>query len=121
MRIDVRCRVEMDGASLRDEAERRVRVALGRFERRVRRVDVRFVDVNGPKGGPDHECRIELRLSAPRRLILVEEADAEPRAALARATDRAARIAARTIAQAHDDWQGGARRGAPPLRYEPRP
>lgn len=105
MRIEVRNRVE-PGSDLRAHAERRVRAALARFERRIRRVDVRFVDVNGPRGGPDRECHVELRLAAPKRLVLVEEADAEPRAALARAIDRAARITAQVVAQARDQWQG---------------
>ncbi len=117
MRIEVRNRVGPDDG-LRADAERRVRAALGRFERRIRRVDVRFLDVNGPRGGPDRECHVELRLLAPRRLVLVEEADVEPRAALARAIDRVARITARLVSQAHDDWQGARRR--PPLSSVPR-
>lgn len=117
MQIEVRNRVEPDD-NLRADAERRVRAALGRFERRIRRVDVRFVDMNGPRGGPDRECHVELRLAAPRRLVLVEEADSEPRAALARAVDRAARITAQVVSQAHDEWRGARRRA--PLFSAPR-
>jgi putative sigma-54 modulation protein len=38
-------------------AQDRVRLALGRFGRRVGRVAIYLSDVNGPKGGVDAECR----------------------------------------------------------------
>lgn len=37
---------------------------LARYESRITRIEVHFEDVNGPKGGIDHQCRLEARLSA---------------------------------------------------------
>jgi putative sigma-54 modulation protein len=44
---------------------------------RVERVTVRFEDLNGPKGGVDTACRIQLRLSAHPTLVVEARAEAE--------------------------------------------
>jgi hypothetical protein len=48
-------------AVFRNGAERRVRFVLRRLSQRVTRADVQFSDVNGPRGGVDKRCQIELR------------------------------------------------------------
>ncbi len=47
---------------------------LGRFERRIKSVQVFIEDVNGPKGGVDKECRCVVHL---RRLppVVIRDAD----------------------------------------------
>lgn len=54
--------------ALRDHIERRVGFALRRFSDRIRSVTVRVVDLNGPRGGIDKECRIEVKAVAKGRL-----------------------------------------------------
>ena len=98
MRIQVRA-VTDAGLALHEAAQRRLRFALGRFDRRIDGVRVRFHDVNGPRGGVDQECQVTVRLGRPAELIVVEERDADPHAALARAADRAARAVGRVIEQ----------------------
>ena len=49
--------------SLKAHCERRLQFALGRFSERVRRVVVRFEDINGRRGGEDQSCRMEVILS----------------------------------------------------------
>lgn len=50
-----------EAAVMREVVERRVRFVLRRLSALVPRVDVKLVDVNGPRGGIDKRCQIELR------------------------------------------------------------
>jgi ribosome-associated translation inhibitor RaiA len=56
----------------------------------------------------DQECQVSVRLARPSGLVVIEERDADPHAALARAADRAARAVGRLVEQAR--W-GRAPRG----------
>lgn len=62
MRID--CRTQSLSLTAEQEAvvERRLRFALGRFARHVHRVRVWVTDENGPRGGVDHRCLVEVDL-----------------------------------------------------------
>lgn len=75
----------------------RLEFALGRFTGRVRSLHVSLKDLNGPGGGLDKHCRIAIRLERHGRLIVIEDLDAEPEAAISRAAQRAARAVTRAI------------------------
>ena len=47
---------------LREFITRRLHFALGRFAPQVERVTARVADVNGPRGGTDKRCRMEVKL-----------------------------------------------------------
>lgn len=47
---------------LHDYVTRRLYFALGRFSPEIERVTTRMGDVNGPRGGVDKQCRIEVKL-----------------------------------------------------------
>jgi len=99
MRIEVRGHGVDVPQSLRDHATRRVRFALSRFGDHIRFVRVRFEDHNGPRGGIDTECR--LQIDGPRigpRIVQAEALDAFE------AVDQAAATAQRTIRRALDRW-----------------
>jgi putative sigma-54 modulation protein len=101
MMIHVRSRqVDVD-KEVRAHIERRLQFNIGRFSPRILRVTVRFVDLNGPRGGVDKECRIEIRL-LPTGSIYVEDRDANLYAAFDRAADRVARSVARTVKRSRD-------------------
>ena len=70
--------------------ERRLRFALGRFGDRVRLAVVRLADLNGPRGGEDQHCRIEVSL-VPSGSIMAEATDAEIELAVSRAAERVTR------------------------------
>lgn len=74
----------------REIVERRLAFALGRFGNRVGRVTVSLEDLNGPKGGLDQRCRIEVSL-VPSGTVMAEATDAEIEPAVGRAAERAAR------------------------------
>lgn len=89
---------------LRAHVHRRLDRALGRIGSRVERAITRCEDVNGPRGGVDQVCRIELRLSGLRPLV-VEDRAATPREAF----DRAARAAKRALRRLNDRFGTGAK------------
>lgn len=82
---------------LADLARRRLGFALGRFGARIRSVTVHVRDVNGPRGSVDKKCLIKIRLDRSKRLVVIEDADADPVVAMNRATDRASRTVARVL------------------------
>ena len=87
MNVEIRAR-EVDLAeAMRCHLQRRLRFALGRFENRIRRVTVRLLDVNGPRGGIDKQCRITLEL-IPSGNVVIQESSADLVAAIDRAADR---------------------------------
>lgn len=87
-------------------AQRQLQFALGRFGNRVRTLTVRLSDLNGPKGGVDKRCLVTVRLSRPRRVVVVEDVDANEAAVIARAVDRASRAVARAVDVALDLTRG---------------
>lgn len=83
---------------IREYAERRVSFALDRF-RDVRRVVVSLDDLNGPKGGMDKFCRIVAEFGFAS--VVVEEAQMDWHAAIARATHRLSQKVARELKRAN--------------------
>ncbi len=92
--------VEVDEAA-RAYIVRRLQFSLGRFSRRVHCVTVQMVDLNGPRGGEDRACRIEIRL-LPTGSVFVEDTDANFCTAVDRASDRIARSVSRAIKRSRD-------------------
>ena len=70
---------------------RRARFALLRFSRRVVRVDVLLADENGPRGGVDKRCQVELRTDGAGSVVVTSIAN-DWRTALDNALARAARF-----------------------------
>jgi len=48
---------------VQDYVQRKVDSAIGPFEDFVKAVDIRIVDVNGPKGGIDQRCRVTVAMN----------------------------------------------------------
>lgn len=47
--------------ALSDYTDSKIRLALGLYRDKIRRVDVFLADVNGPRGGEDMMCKIKVR------------------------------------------------------------
>lgn len=69
-------------------AERRLSFALGRFDNRIARIQIRLLDVNGPKSGLDKACHVLIKLHYANELV-VECLDSSWEAAICSAADRA--------------------------------
>ncbi|KQV85527.1 HPF/RaiA family ribosome-associated protein [Rhizobacter sp. Root1221] len=76
---------------LRDLTERRVRFVLRRVGWLVPRAEVQMSDVNGPRGGIDKRCQVELRTDGAGSVVVTSVAK-DWRTALDNALARAARF-----------------------------
>ncbi len=90
MLVEIRARHGRLNRSLEERLERRLHFALARFGGRIRRISAFLEDINGPRGGEDQRCRIEVSL-VPSGTIKAEATDAEVASAVGRAAERVAR------------------------------
>ena len=70
-------------------AERRLRFALPLESARIQRVTATLSDVNGPRGGVDKKCRIQVVLTGRGKLVL-EDTQPDAYVAIDRASERMA-------------------------------
>ena len=94
-----------EALALRGLAVRRTRFVMRRLQWMVPRARVHLDDVNGPRGGVDKRCRIELRAAAGEPVVVTSMATSWRRA-LDAALGRAARALLRW-------WQRQRARPAP--------
>ncbi len=101
-------RIRATGVALTAAIEKRTRTVLSRrlsrFGTQIQRIDVRFKDVNGPRGGADTVVRIHVTVVG-RPSVFVEERALDVHRALARA--------AASLSQAMDSSIGKLGRRAP--------
>lgn len=101
MILDIRTRDFESTGAIKSHAERRLRFALGRFARQIRRIRIRLSDLNGPRGGADKSCVIDVTLNR-HRPVVIEDVDMDLYVAIDRAADRAARVVSRLIKRRRD-------------------
>jgi len=97
MQIDIQSHGFALTRALHEYAKRRLRFGLLHAGDRVRRVTVRLVDVNGPRGGIDKRCRIRVTLNGL-AAVVIEDAEADLYRAIDRAADRLGRTVMRRLA-----------------------
>ena len=86
-------------AELHDLARTRVLFVLRRFSVRIPHATVQMSDVNGPRGGVDKRCQVELQTDRGRPVVINAVA-AQWRTALDNALSRASRLLARRFERA---------------------
>lgn len=109
--------IHSEGFSLTDGLHqhivKRLAYALNHGRDRVSRIVVRLSDVNGPRGGVDKRCGIEVRLKGG-RAIAIDDTQADLYVAIDRAAGRTRRTLGRRIARSQRlTGADGARRQAP--------
>jgi hypothetical protein len=87
---------DADGAQMRDLSVERVRFALRRLSTWVPRAKVQFSDVNGPRGGVDKRCQVELSTESAGTVVIASLAR-DWRTALDRSLGRATRVLTRSL------------------------
>src|SRR5947208_1573718 len=101
MHIDIRGTHVYITESLRAYIERRLGFALDRFARSIRRVVVRLVDLNGPRGGIDECCQLAIFLS-PSSTIVVENRASNVYVALIRLAGKAGNYIGRRLQRSYE-------------------
>ena len=105
MRVDIKTSGLDLTEGLREHTERRLGFALDRAHHDVNTITVRLSDINGPRGGADKRCQIQIPL--PRHNgVVIEETDADLYVAIDRAASRAGNTLARQLARRHRQTSG---------------
>ncbi|MBN8441417.1 MAG: HPF/RaiA family ribosome-associated protein [Thauera sp.] len=96
MRIDLHCENVEAAPGLHEYVARRMRFAIGRFHDHIRWARVKVADVNGPRGGADKRCVVQLRLrNLPDVVFAITQLDV--RAAVDEAAERVSRVLAQRL------------------------
>lgn len=96
MKTDVQARNFLLTDALQEFVTRRIDAALGHLDTHVRKVSVRLSDINGPRGGVDKHCHVQVALHHLPDVV-IEDVEADMYLAITRATDRAGRNVARRL------------------------
>ena len=100
---------DADGSRMLDLSVSRVRFALRRLGALVPQAKVQFSDVNGPRGGVDKRCQVELNTQAAGTVIITSLAR-DWRTALNRSLARATRVLTRSLQRKQKPMRGRAAR-----------
>ena len=104
MRIDIKGLGFPLTAALLGHTKRRLRFAFTRTSDRITRVVVRLGDANGPRGGEDKFCRMQMYLegAAP---VLIEDAGVDLYTVIDRVAQRASRSVAKRVDRRQENVQ----------------
>ena len=98
MEIDIQAHNISLTRGLREHIKRRLGFSLSTRYERIRRILVRISDINGPRGGNDKRCLIQVVL--PRQAdVVIEDTESSLYAAIDRAVARVSRTVMRRLAR----------------------
>ncbi len=106
MNIDIQSQDFPLSSALSDHTTRGLRFVLTRRSDRIQRVVVRLGDNNGPRGGVDKFCRIQVYL-LDARMAVIEEIGLDMYAAIDRAADRVGRVVVNHLERSRAGWRHG--------------
>ncbi len=96
---------DADGSQMRELSVERVRFALRRLTALVPHAKVQFSDVNGPRGGVDKRCQVELKTDSTGTVVIASLAR-DWRTALDRSLTRATRVLTRSLQRSQKPVRG---------------
>ncbi len=91
---------DADGARMRDVALDRMRFTLRRLSGLVPHAKIQLSDVNGPRGGVDKRCQVELKTQTAGTLVISALAN-NWRTALDQSLTRASKVLTHTMQRKH--------------------
>jgi ribosomal subunit interface protein len=101
MQMEIQARDFALTKALGSYVKRRINFVLSSRYDQIKRIVVRLSDINGPRGGIDKRCQIQISL--PRLAdIVVEDTESNLYVAIDRATDRAGRTVNRRLERQHN-------------------
>lgn len=110
MQIEIHSHGFSTTASIRGYAERRIKLALNWGHVQLRRITVHLSDENGPKGGKDKRCLLQLGVDGGQDVV-VRDTEPDLYLAIDRAVERAARTLSRQLKRkrqhSRDRWEPG--------------
>jgi putative sigma-54 modulation protein len=112
MHIDIQTRGFDLTQELREHTERQLNFALSWATYDVRQVAVQLSDVNGPRGGEDKRCCIQVALPGTQKVV-IEDTEANFYLAINRAVDRAERSIARRLKRRREHQRNSLRKATP--------
>jgi ribosomal subunit interface protein len=101
MQIEIQARGFTLTQALRDYVERRLSFALSARYTHINRIRARLSDINGPRGGDDKRCQIQIILPG-HSPVIVEDTESNLYVAIDRASERARRTLTRRLARQRD-------------------
>jgi putative sigma-54 modulation protein len=96
MNIDIQARGFELTDGLREHTQRRLHFATNWALDEVKTIKVRLSDINGPRGGEDKRCLIQIPLTNKKQ-ILIHDTEADLYLAIDRAVHRAEQLLAKQI------------------------
>lgn len=98
MQMDIQSQGFSLTEGLNNYVEKRLAYGLSRGDNAITRINVRLSDINGPRGGADKRCLIEMRIKG-QPSVVIEDTEVDLYVAIDRATERAGRTLARRLAR----------------------
>jgi len=101
MQIEIQARDFQLTHALRDHIQRRLDFALSTRHQHIQTIKVRLSDINGPRGGNDKRCLIQMVLPQLSDVV-IEDTETDMYVAIDRAADRASRTLGRKLTRLRD-------------------
>jgi len=101
MRIVIQANGFVLTEALKTYTEQRMATALGWAGDRMRKLVVSLSDINGPRGGIDKRCKVQVQLGGGYEVV-IEDTEADLYVAIDRAADRADRAVVRRVERMRD-------------------
>lgn len=96
MQLDIQTNGFSITESIRHYTTQRMQFALDRNDGKIIQARVSLADINGPRGGVDKKCQINLALAGQNNIV-IEDTEADLYVAIDRASDRCERTLARRL------------------------
>jgi len=109
MQIDIQARDFTLTNALRIHIDRRLGFALSNRDSHIQHIIVRLSDINGPRGGADKCCHIQVVLPKLSDVV-VEDTEVDLYVAIDRAVDRASRTVGRRLSRQRDNARSSTKR-----------
>lgn len=104
MQINIQARNFKLTSAIRDYVTRRLGFAFSTRDEHIQQIKVRLSDINGPRGGADKRCHIQVVIPHLTDVV-IEDTEVDLYVAIDRAVDRAGRTVGRKLSRHRDRYR----------------